>query len=145
NAMQRPPRDPKMPLFDTRMLFTGLGLGASVLAAVFAVYWWGTSAGRPEGELRALGFATIVFGNLALILANRSGARSIVATLARPNPALWWIVLGTLAALALVVYVAPVAEIFRFAPLGAGDVLVAFLAGIAGVLWFEILKLRPAR
>jgi Ca2+-transporting ATPase len=145
NAMQRPPRDPKTPLFDARMLFTGLGLGASVLAAVFAVYWWGTSVGRPDGELRALGFTTIVFGNLALILANRSGARVIATTLARPNPALWWIVLGTLAALALVVYVPPVAEIFRFAPLGAGDVLIALVAGIAGVLWFEILKLRPVR
>ena len=145
NSMERPPRDPKAPLFDAQMLVTGLGLGASVLGAVFAMYWWGHTAGRPEGELGALGFATIVFGNLALILANRSGTRSIAATLRRPNPALWWIVLGTLAALALVIYVAPVAAIFRFAPLGAADVLLAFAAGSAGVLWFELLKFRGAR
>ena len=127
------------------MLATGLGLGASVLAAVFAVYWWGRSAGRAEGELRALGFAAIVFGNLALILANRSRERSIVATLGRSNPALWWVVLGTLVALGAVVYFPPFAEVFRFAPLGAGDALIALAAGGAGVLWFEAIKVarRP--
>ena len=142
NAMDRPPRDPGRPLFDGPMLATGLGLGASVLAAVFCVYWWGQATGRAEAELRALGFATIVFGNLALILANRSSERSILATLARPNPALWWVVLGTLAALAAVVYVPPVAEVFRFAPLGVFDILVALVAGAASVLWFEVLKVR---
>ena len=144
NAMDCPPRDPRTPLFDAQMLITGLGLGASVLAAVFAVYWWAQGTGRGDGELRAIGFATIVFGNLALILANRSSERSIRATLARPNPALWWVVLGTLGALAAVIYVPAFAEVFRFAPLGAVEVVVALAAGVAGVLWFEILKVRAA-
>jgi Ca2+-transporting ATPase len=145
NAMDRPPRDPRRPLFDAQMLATGLGLGASVLAAVFCVYWWGQSDGRADAELRALGFATIVFGNLALILANRSSERSIAAMLARPNPALWWVVLGTLCALAAAVYVPPVAELFRFAPLGALEVGVALAAGTAGVVWFELMKWRARR
>jgi len=145
NAMERPPRDPRTPLFDAHMLATGLGLGASVLATVFFVYWWGQSEGRAEGELRALAFAAIVFGNLALILANRSRDRSILATLARPNPALWWVILGTLGALAAVVYVPVLAEVFRFAPLEAPDVMIALAAGAGGVLWFEILKLRRRR
>jgi Ca2+-transporting ATPase len=144
NAMDRPPRDPRRSLFDAQMLMTGLGLGASVLAAVFCVYWWARGAGHSDGELRALGFATIVFGNLALIFANRSSERSIAATLARPNPALWWVVLGTLGALAAVVYVPAFAELFRFAPLSAGEVLIALAAGAASVLWFEILKVRAA-
>jgi len=145
NAMDRPPRDPRKPLFDAHMLATGLGLGTSVLAAVFCVYWWGQGAGLGDDELRALGFATIVFGNLALILANRSSERSVAATLARPNPALWWVTLGTLGALAAVVYVPAFAEVFRFAPLGALEVLIALAAGAAGVLWFEIFKLRRRR
>ena len=145
NAMERPPRDPRTPLFDAQMLATGLGLGASVLATVFCVYWWGRGAGLGDDELRALGFAAIVFGNLALILANRSSERSIAATLARPNPALWWVILGTLGALAAVVYVPALAEVFRFAPLEAPDVLIALAAGAGGVLWFEILKLRRRR
>ena len=141
-AMQRPPRDPKAPLFDAEMLLTGLGLGVSVLVAVALLYWWGASSGRSEAELRALGFAAIVFGNLALILANRSRERSIAMTLRRPNPALWWVLLGTLGALAGVIYVRTVAEVFQFAPLALSDVLAALATGIVGVLWFELLKER---
>jgi hypothetical protein len=37
------------------------------------------------------------------------------------------------------------AEVFRFAPLGALDVLIALAAGAAGVMWFEVFKLRRRR
>jgi Ca2+-transporting ATPase len=140
-AMQRPPRDPAEPLFNLRMLLGALLLGAAVLACVLLAYGWAHGSGRAEGEVRAIGFAAIVFGNLAMILAHRSRSRTIVATLARPNPALWWVLLGTLAALAAAVYFPPLAEIFRFAPLAAGDVAIAAAAGLAGVLGFEALKL----
>jgi len=95
--------------------------------------------------VRALGFATIVFGNLALILAHRSRERTIVATLSRPNPALWWVVGAALAALAAAIYVPPLAAIFRFAPLGALEMSVALVAGLLGVLWLEAAKLARRR
>ena len=139
--MQRPPRDPAQPLFNLRMLLGALLLGAVVLACVLIVYGWAHGSGRAEGEVRAIGFAAIVFGNLAMILAHRSPDRLIVATLARPNPALWWVLFGALAALAAAVYFPPLAEIFRFAPLATGDVAIAAVAGLAGVLGFEALKL----
>ncbi|MDA8109503.1 MAG: cation-translocating P-type ATPase [Betaproteobacteria bacterium] len=144
-AMHRPPRDPRRPLFDRAMLATGLGLGLSVLASVTLAYWWALDSGRSAGEVRALGFAAIVFGNLALILANLSGAQPLLEALRRPNRALWWVLGGTLAALGAAIYVAPVASLFRFAPLAPGDALVALAAGVAGVLWFELAKLlrRP--
>jgi len=140
-AMQRPPRDPADPLFNLPMLLGALLLGAAVLACVLLAYGWAHGSGRAEGEVRAIGFAAIVFGNLAMILGHRSRDRTIVATLARPNPALWWVLLGTLAALAAAVYFPPLAEIFRFAPLAAGDVAIAAAAGLAGVLGLEALKL----
>jgi Ca2+-transporting ATPase len=95
--------------------------------------------------VRSLGFATIVFGNLALILATRSRERTIVATLARPNPALWWVVGAALAALAAAIYVPPLAAIFRFAPLGFLEMSVALGAGLLGVLWLEAAKLARRR
>ena len=140
-AMQRPPRDPAEPLFNLRMLLGALLLGAAVLACVLLAYGWAHGSGRAEGEVRAIGFAAIVFGNLAMILAHRSPDRFIVATLARPNPALWWVLLGALAALAAAVYFPPLADIFRFAPLPAGDIAIAAAAGLAGVIGFEAVKL----
>ena len=144
-AMRRPPRQPAEPLFGARMLAVSLGLGLSLLTSVGLVYAWAAASGRPDGEVRALGFASVVFGNLALILATRSRDRALLAVLARPNPALWWIVGGTLAALAGALYVPAAASLFRFAPLGWAELAVALGAGLSGIAWLEALKLvRPA-
>jgi Ca2+-transporting ATPase len=143
--MQRPPRPPAEPLFSARMLAISLGLGLSMLVAVGLAYAWAAASGRADGQVRALGFATVVFGNLALILATRSRERTLLAALARPNPALWWIVGGTLAALAGALYVPAAASLFRFAPLGALELAVALGAALLGVLWFEALKVARRR
>ena len=145
-AMERPPRDSREPLFSLRMLAMSLGLGATMLASVLALYWWMLQTGRGEGETRAASFAAIVIGNLALILSSRSSEHTIVRTLRSPNPALWWVVGGTLSALLAALYVAPVAGLFRFEPLGPADFALAAAAGAAGVIWNEGYKLaRQAR
>jgi len=144
-AMDKPPRSPREPLFNLRMLAISLLLGATALVAVCLAYWWALASGRTEGEARAIGFAAIVFANLALIQANRSSDRLLHQTLRRRNPALWWVVGGALVALALAIYVPPVADIFRFEPLAAFDLLAAAAAGAAGVLWYELRKLLRRR
>jgi Ca2+-transporting ATPase len=143
--MRRPPRDPRAPLFNARMLGESLLLGATMLAAVAAAYGWAVAGGVPLGEARALGFSAIVFGNLALIFVNRSGDRPVVESLRQPNPALWWITAGALTALAAAIYVPPLAAIFRFAPLGVHEIGVALLAGAAGAAWYEVRKLVAGR
>jgi Ca2+-transporting ATPase len=144
SVMRRPPRDPAEPLFSMQMLGVSMILGVSMLAAVCLAYAWAAGSGVPEGEVRSFGFAAIVFGNLALIHATRSRDRIITETLRLPNPALWWITGGALAALAASIYVPPIAEIFRFAPLPGGHLAIAALTGIAGVAWYEAYKfLRP--
>jgi len=144
-AMRRPPRDPRERLFSGAMLARSLAVGATTLLALVLVYAWALSVGRSDEEVRALGFAAIVFGNLAMIFASRSGSRSILATLSRPNPMLWWIACGAIAALGLALYAPSVAAVFRFAPLDAGDVAIALAAGIAGILLSEAWKLYEGR
>jgi Ca2+-transporting ATPase len=144
-AMQRPPRDPREPMFGAAMLAASLGPGAAALLGVMLVYGWALLAGLGEDEMRALTFAAIVIGNLALIFAGRSRSLPILATLARPNPVLWWITFAALAALACAVYLPPVAAVFRFAPLGPAEIGIALAAGLAGALWSEIWKRRSPR
>ena len=139
--MLRPPRDPRARLFSAGYLGTSLTVGASILFAVWLAYWWAVQSGCSEAEARAVGFAAIVFGNLALILANRSSERTVLATLSRPNPALWWVIGATLAALAAAIYLPAAAAIFRFAPLGAAQLGIAFGAGLLGIAWLEAVKL----
>jgi Ca2+-transporting ATPase len=141
NAMQRPPRRPGARLFDARMLGVSLALGASLLVAVLAAYAWAQHAGLGERETRALGFAAIVFGNLALILAYRSQQRSMLRTLAEPNAAFWTIAAGAVAALLAAIYFAPAAAVFRFAPLAPTELAVAAAAAVAGVGWYDLVKL----
>ncbi len=141
-AMQRPPRDPREPLFNAAMLATSFALGLTMLGAVFAAYWGALRGGSSESGARTIAFAAIVFSNLALLFVTRSRTRSAFATLREPNAALWGITLGALGALAGAIYLPAAAAIFRFTPLGAAQLLLAAAAGIAGVAWVELLKLK---
>jgi P-type Ca2+ transporter type 2C len=142
--MQRPPRDPREPLFNLGMLAVSLALGGTMLLSVLAVYAWALHAGYTEGETRAAAFAAIVAANVALIFVTRSRSRSAAAMLREPNPALWWISACALGALLAAIYVAPLADVFRFAPIGPVELAIAGAAGVAGVAWYELWKLlRP--
>jgi Ca2+-transporting ATPase len=140
DAMLVPPRNPAERLFSLRMLLLSLLLGAALLGAVAALCAWSIHAGRADDETRALGFAAIVFGNLFLILASRSGDHSALDTIRRRNPAFWWVLGGTLTALTASLYFPPAATVFRFAPLGLTDLALALAAAACGVIWIEIPK-----
>lgn len=87
-TMSRLPRRPGAPMFRRRVLMIAALQGVSVLMAVFAVYLWGMLIGRTDDTVRSLTFATLVVGNLALILVNRSWRLSIArAIVERRNPA----------------------------------------------------------
>ncbi|APV52079.1 hypothetical protein BWI17_21860 [Betaproteobacteria bacterium GR16-43] len=135
--MDRPPRRPDQRLFGLRTVALGLALGASVFAAIAAVYGVALAGGVPEGESRALAFAALVAGDIALVFANRSDHLGFVERFTRRNPALWWMVGLTGAALLLSIHVPPVAEVFRFAPPSPGALAAALAAGFASVLWLH--------
>jgi Ca2+-transporting ATPase len=144
NLMQRPPRDPRAPLFSRLALALSLLQGISLLIVAWAVYGYSLGSGAAETEARTFAFTTIVLGNLGLILANRSHSRSLLAMLRTPNTALWWIVIWTLIGLALVIYVPSLQVLFRFSPLHPGELLISFVAALTAILWFELFKRLPA-
>jgi len=139
-VMQRPPRSPREPLFNRRTLLVSLLQGASVLLIAMTVLFIAHWRGEPETNTRALTFTTFIIANLALILANRSWTRTILATLYNPNPALWWVIGGTLAALTLVNNIPFARDLFRFSSLHTTDLAICSTAGVLSVLWFEVLK-----
>ncbi|HYA21070.1 MAG TPA: cation-translocating P-type ATPase [Burkholderiales bacterium] len=143
DLMRRRPRDPRAPLFSRLALIFSLLQGAGLLIIVWAIYAYSLNAGAGDNEARAFAFATIVLGNLGLILANRSHAHALLAVMRRPNAALWWIVAGTLAGLALVLFLPPLRELFRFAPLGPREIMISAGAAFMAILWFELIKRLP--
>ncbi len=143
DVMQRPPRDPNERLFSLKSIGLALLQGCTSLAACVTVYLVALP-NHGEDAARALTFTTMVVSFLAIIMTNRSWTQSIIGSLKNPNAALWWVLGGTTVFLALVL-VWPVARaLFHFAPLHGMDLLVACGAGIASILWFEVLKVvRP--
>ncbi len=145
NVMKRHPRDPRQPLFDKRTLSYSLLQGTSVLLVTLAVFVIAHHLGEPENNIRALTFTTLVISNLALILANRSWTRLIIATVRSPNPALWWVIGGALGVLGLAIYLPFARDLFRFSKLHNVDLLMCTVAGLLSVLWFETLKIVARR
>jgi Ca2+-transporting ATPase len=145
NVMRRPPRNPKEPLFGSRLLLYAAMQGLTVLAAIAILYFLVLENGFSEERARAVAFAALVLANAGLILSNRSVSRSILATLRMPNNALWWVVGGALGGLAAALYFPPLQKIFGFQPLAWYDLGFALIAASAGVLWTELLRLLPDR
>jgi Ca2+-transporting ATPase len=131
DAMQRPPRDPAAPLFGLTDMAAAFAQGALVLAAVAGLAAWLLHVGVPEAQARGTGFLALVLANLGLIVFNRSFGRSPLDALVRPNPALWWVVAGLGALLALVYGWAPLRELFRFSPLTVADMGLALAVAVA--------------
>ena len=144
--MRRPPRPPNQHLFSLGAVLVALLQGAIMLLAVALTYAYALAQGQAEGYARAMAFATIVLGNLGLILANRSQTRSLVATLRLPNSALYWVIGGTLAGLLATLYVPYLGQLFRLVPPAVGDLGICLGAAVAALMWYELYKLaRNAR
>ena len=143
DVMARPPRDPREALFSRRVLVISLVQGLGGLAATVAVYLLGLQGGGSAAQVRAMTFTTLVVTNLSLIFVNRSWTRNLIATLRTPNSALWWVIGGAAALLAITLFVPPARDLFSFAALDGGQLALSALAGLAGGLWFELIAWTP--
>jgi Ca2+-transporting ATPase len=139
--MRRPPRTASARLFDRRLVAVSLLQGASVLAASLVSFWLGMNHTGAEGTARAMAFTTLIGGNVALVLVNRSWERSVLSAFATRNVASWAVVGGAVAILVLALEVPFFRTLFRFGEASLGDLGVAAGAGLLSVSWFELWKL----
>ena len=141
--MTRRPRKPDAPLFDTALLLHGLLQGGVVMLAALGIFQLGIGDAHGEEVARCMAFVTLVIGNLGLVLTNRSLKTSAFRALARPNRALVFVVITTMAALTLSVSVPWLRGLFGFAPLGlprlaeaAGAALACIVVNdLIGIVW----------
>lgn len=141
NTMRRSPRPPDEPLFGGWNLALSLLQGIGVLILAMAVFGVALARGLAEGEARALAFTTLVVANIALIFANRSWERTILASLRSPNRALWLVTGAAALCLALVLQVPELNDAFHFMPPSSGNLLFAVVVGLMSIIWFELFKL----
>lgn len=137
--MQRPPRNAQAALFSGAALTLALLQGLGVLAVVLAGYIW-AGPRLSEAEARAFAFATLVVGNVVLILSNRSATQPLWATLRTPNRSVWVVVALAGALLLAALYLPWAGRLLHFAPLPQQSLAAACGLGLTSVLWLEGLK-----
>ncbi len=138
--MQRPPRRANDPIFSKHIFIISFLQGLAVLSVALAVQGYTLNQGSSEFEARALAFATLVSGNLGLILVNRSWKYSILRSIFTPNPALWYVIGGAFTFLLLALYLPKLSEIFHFAPVASSSLVICIILGFCSTLWFEVYK-----
>jgi P-type Ca2+ transporter type 2C len=139
-VMQRPPRNPKEPLFGKKTLGLAVLQGGGILAIVLAIFAIALYRKQGEFDARALTFTTLILANLGLILSEGSTSHLSFKILKSPNPALWWVLGGGLLFLGLVLYVPFLRHLFSFSLLSAIDLAICLGGGLISLLWFELLK-----
>jgi Ca2+-transporting ATPase len=144
DLMRRPPRPRDAPLIDRGTLVLALAQGLVVLATVVAAYAWALAALAPA-QARAFAFAVLVAANVGLIFGNRSQTLTLFEALRRPNRIAWLVAGAALVALTAVLYLQPLAGLFRFAAPAPLQALAAVTLGLGAALPFDLLKLARRR
>jgi Ca2+-transporting ATPase len=145
NSMTRPPRDASKPIFGLNRIAFSSFQGLFVMLICFAVFAIALKLNRPEDEIRALTFSTLILSNIGLILINRSWTRTIIETFREKNKAVKWVVLGAISFLILVLYVPALRGLFHFNYLHLHDIIICVGAGLISIIWFEGLKVLRRR
>jgi Ca2+-transporting ATPase len=140
NIMRRKPRRKDEPLFDRATLLISALRGLVLLAIVAFVYWNALETGADEHAARTITFATLVLGNLALVLSSRSQSQSVVSTLGSKNDALLVVIGATLFCLVLVFYVPFLQELFEVSAPSLAQLALAAGCAFAAMIVFEVLK-----
>ena len=147
DAMNKPPRDPREPLFGSSQIAVAAFDGLVLLAGVLGMYAWLHWSGVDEGQARAACFIALVAGHLALAPAvmARSGRSPV-----HHSRILWLVAAGASLLLLLVLAVPELQEIMRFAAPDFYQLLVGLAVGIAAGGWSALRvfirrsKLAPA-
>ncbi len=143
-VMRRPPRRPGSGLLDGRTFAASLVQGLSLSAAVIAVYLVGLDR-IPVAQARAVGFATMVVGQVLLVLSQRCPDKPLWRATYSGNRVLPIVVGATLLTLPILSYLGPLARVMHFSAPSAIGWLVATIAGVASTVWIEPFKSRLGR
>ena len=142
NIMKRPPVDPSVGIFTRQMVFQIVWVGAllGVLCLGMGYNLW--AAGDPSW--RTLIFSTLTFGQMANVLAVRTGKESLFRAGIMSNRPLLIAVLLTCVLQLAVIYVPFLQTVFKTVPLSAGQLgmCLAFSSLIFWALETEKLVLK---
>ena len=146
DIMQRPPRATDAAMVDRRVVIVSAVQGACLLAAALLMFHGGRQLyPSSDDAARTLAFATLMVGNVGLILANRSLHISALHLLRVRNRVLPWVVGGAGAVVVSVTYVPGLNGLLHFVPVAPSHFGFAALAGALTLIGVELMKAAAHR
>src|SRR6266571_2861418 len=117
--MRRPPRSGAEGLLSGADLLRPLCLGLTLSAGVLVLYLVALALGQAVVDARSLAVTALLRGQLLLVLMERSPSRPIWRSGPGQNRTLLIVLIGSLASLAIALYVPWAANALKLAPLSA--------------------------
>jgi Ca2+-transporting ATPase len=145
DAMKRPPREAREPLFGSAQIAVAAVQGLILLAGVLGLYLWMTQAGVEQNQARAASFIALVSGHLALAPAVLVRTGRGASTHHRWT--FWFVATGASLLLALTLVVPELREIMRFSLPDPMQLIAAVAAGCVAGGWYAVRLVfgrRPA-
>lgn len=140
NVMQRPPRDPNQKIFSLHNLSMAIFQGIGLMVIVMALYLGLLRLDYSPAFATTIAFASLVLGNLVLIIVSRSRNAHVFRILKNPNLAQHWII-GIATGLLLIILVTPfLRERFQFSEMTLGGASLIIFSGVLGLIWHEAMK-----
>ncbi|MDP2925518.1 MAG: cation-translocating P-type ATPase [Nanoarchaeota archaeon] len=140
NIMKKPPRKAKEHLFNKKTLSISLLQGLFSLLILTLVFRYSLSLGYTEGKARAIGFFTIVFSNLFLILAYMSWSEPFYKSLNYKNKSLIIVFVSVISFMLMVFIFPQIQGLLRFDRIDIYSIILCLIASSLTISWFEIYK-----
>ncbi|MEZ5004369.1 MAG: cation-translocating P-type ATPase [Chitinophagales bacterium] len=140
NAMRHQPRPFTSTFFNGKELTTSIIQGIMITIGALLVYQFAVGKGLNEELTRTMVFVVLIAANITLTLVNRSFYYSILTTLSYKNRLAPLMIGITLFITALLLYIPPLTQFFKFGTLSLTELSISIVAGFIFVIWFELVK-----
>lgn len=140
NSMQQMPRQLGSTFLSLKEMSISIIQGIVITTGILFVYQLTVQNGGSQIRTRTMVFTTLVISNVLLSLVNRSFYSSVFTSLKNKNNMMLLMNTITLAMLAIIVYVNPVASFFEVETLNFPQLVICISVSAAAVLWIEIYK-----
>lgn len=140
NSMQQKPRQLGSTFLSLKEMTVSIIQGIIITIGILFVYQLTVQNGGSETMTRTMVFTTLVFSNVILSLVNRSFYYSVLTSLKNKNNVMVFVNTITLAMLAMIIYITPIARFFEVEPLAFSKISICIAVSTISVLWIEIYK-----
>lgn len=141
NTMSQKPKALTTTFFNWKELSISIIQGLVITAGTLFIYQHAVSNSYNEALTRTMTFTVLITANIFLTLVNRSFYYSIWTTIRYKNNLVLFIIFITITIVALLLFVKPLTDFFRFEPMSLSQLTYCIIVGFISVSWFEIVKM----